>query len=106
MATTDTRKESGIAEILNGLVAAGVQLTPESERLVTSALADSYDRARLHAYQCAEANCDEKGFDWFKVSMMTPSGSMLVEVILCEMHAMTLDMLSFGKYMLLERKKD
>lgn len=48
---------------------------------------------------CAEQHCTETPKDYVRIAMTTPVGAMTVEVLLCEMHIVTMEMQNHGTFM-------
>lgn len=52
---------------------------------------------------CHSETCSQPGSDFVRIAISTPSGSMVIEVLLCEMCIATLEMQPNGQYLFLRR---
>ena len=105
-ATRKDRVIEGSMTVLAGrLIEMGQPFTAGSEDAVQSAMDLTYEGARKHAHGCVSDSCDRPGFDYAVLALTTLSGSMRVEVLLCELCLSSLEMLNNGSYMLLRRTR-
>lgn len=48
---------------------------------------------------CAEQHCTESPKDYVRIAMTTPTGTMTVECLLCDLHIATLELSNHGTFM-------
>lgn len=54
---------------------------------------------------CAEENCiEDKKLDYVRFALNAVNGSMVVEVLLCELHIATLELSNQGQYIFLRKR--